>query len=191
MLQLPPHRVTPSLKQRCLSRADITQLMKIYGPDRRNDERRPNTKYVFYHLANIVYFIYNLEYVLGKGGERLPAFISNRRCIIDLHSDQNNKHLYKDRYCFFRCLALYRGATVQALERPTQILLDQWCVYKGTHNFKGIQLRDILEVFKVNINIYEVIATADGIEHTAKAVYVSTSMHESTMHMNLYKNHLS
>ena len=155
-------------------------------------KRRPNTKYVFQQLANIVYFTYDLEYVLGKGDEGLPVFISNRRCIIDLVRDKNGKNSYEDRKRFFRCLALHQGATVQAQERLTQVLLDQWCFHKGIQNFKGIQLSDIPEVedfFKVNVNIYEVIA--DGVEHTAKAAYVSTSIHESTMHMNLYKNHLS
>ena len=154
--------------------------------------RRPDTKYVFHQLANIVYFTNDLEYMLGKGDERLPAFISNRHCITDLVSDQNGKNFYEDRKCFSRCLALHRGEKVQALERPTQVLLDQWCFHKGIQNFKGLQLSNIPEVedfFKVKVNIYELIA--DGIEHTAKAVYVSTSTHESTMHMNLYKNHLS
>ena len=192
-----PMESDPVLKAPMLitSRVDIAQLMDTI---KRMDlieemvKRRPNTKYVFHQLANIVYFTYDLEYMLGKGDEGLPAFISNRHCIIDLVSDLNGKNLYEDRKCFFRCLALHRGEKVQALERPTQALLDQWCFHKGIQKFKGVQLSDIPEVedfFKVNINIYELMA--DGIEHTAKAVYVSTSTHESTMHMNLYKNHLS
>ena len=177
------------------SRADIAQLMdtiKHMDLIKEMVKRRPNTKYVFHQLANIVYFTYDLEYVLGKGDEGLPAFISNRRCIIDLVNDKNGKNLYEDRKYFFCCLTLHRCATVQALQRLTQVLLDQWCFHKAIQKFKGIQLSDIPEVedfFIVNVNIYELMA--GGIEHMAKAVYVRTSTHESTMHMNLYKNHLS
>ena len=105
-----PMESDPVLKAPMLitSRVDIAQLVDTI---KRMDlieemvKRRPNTKYVFHQLANVVYFTYDLEYVLGKGDEGLPAFISNRLCIIDLVSDVNGKNLYEDRKCFFRCLA--------------------------------------------------------------------------------------
>ena len=74
---------------------------------------------------------------------------------------------------FFVVWPLHRFAKVQALERLTQVLLDQWCFHKGIQNFKGIQLSDIPEMedfFKVNVNIYELIA--NGVEHTVKAEYM-------------------
>ena len=75
-----------------------------------------------------------------------------------MRKDENNNHEYKDNLCFFRCLALFQGATLHALEKHTKKLFKKWQNKHQQSNFKGITMTDLKEaenLFELNVDIFE------------------------------------
>ena len=150
--------------------------------------RRPDTKSKLRQIANVVFYVYRTNYVLGQGHD-LPAFITNSKSIIALVKNRHTGRNYDDEKCFFRALAISKGYNIDALERPTNQLVYQWMQYKNHTHFMAVSLKDIAELeecFKTNINIYELLSP-----EVAKTVYVSISKYPASLFLNLYKNHLS
>ena len=69
--------------------------------------QRPNTQWKPYLITNVIFCIYHLDYTLGRGGVKLPDYITNSHSIVSLDKD-SSKRLYKDHVCAFRCLAVHR-----------------------------------------------------------------------------------
>ena len=66
-----------------------------------------NTNHVFHLVSNVVFFIYHLDYLLGKT-DQLPDFIKKyKRFNIALVTGPKGSNLYQDRKCLLRCLEVY------------------------------------------------------------------------------------
>ena len=68
-------------------------------------EQRPNTKWVLQRIVNLHIHLVMTTYPLGKP-PHLPDYIMNNHHIIGLEKDKDNAYRYKDRLCFFHCLAI-------------------------------------------------------------------------------------
>ena len=115
----------------------------------------------------------------------------NKKSIIALFCDKNEKDLNEDNKCQFCCLTLQLGATQNGLEKKTCALLGQWCSHKNIalQKFKGVQLKDIPQMedlFHVNINIHRLLDS-----DTAVSVYLSSCQHPTTLYCNLWRYHLT
>ena len=177
------------------NRADVDRLVEaLVTSDLLESEiklKRPNTKYVYKQVANIMFYVYRTHYILGKvgGGRQLPDYIQNSKSIVNLTHNMKTGRPYEDELCFFRALALNKGAHVQALARPTQELRDKWLSFKGQKEFQTISLEDLdslEQCFQVNINVFQMISKG-----VVKTVRISLSRFSSTLYLNLYENHLS
>ena len=119
------------------NKADVDRLVEaLVTSDLLKSEiklKRPNTKYVYKQVANIMFYVYRTHYILGKvgGGRQLPDYIQNSKSIVSLTHNMKTGRPYEDELCFFRASALNKGAHVQALARPTQELRDKWSSFKG------------------------------------------------------------
>ena len=82
----------------------------------------------------------------------------NSKSIISLVTNPLTGNAYQDQLCFFRALALSKGASIRNLEKPIKELLEIWLKFKGQNQFAtiGIESLDQLEqCFEVYVNIYQ------------------------------------
>ena len=95
-----------------------------------------------------------------------------------------------DHLCFFRCLAVHRGAEPHWCEQPAKNLFRAYCTRfdVAPADFAGVQLFDFVHLedfFELNLIAYEL----DG--KVAKLVQRSREFYKETMRLNVYENHLS
>ena len=151
--------------------------------------QRPDTKWTFYRLVSVMYSVFHIkEFPLGHG--LLPPFIKKKKCIIGLDTSYNGR-IFTDNLCIFRCLAVHRGSKLRKLSTTTKNLFNiylQKC-NKSKETFKGITLSEMSrfeEIFKININIFEMKA-----DETVRVVTKSLGKYPHTMNLNKFNNHLS
>ena len=111
-----------------------------------------------------------------------PIFIKNNHGLRNVNAGDN--------LCFFRCLAVHRGANPHKCEKTAKNLFYTYCtrfdVTPG--DFAAVQLFDFIHLedfFKLNLIAYEL----DG--KVAKLVHRSRDFYKETMRLNVYENHLS
>ena len=95
-----------------------------------------------------------------------------------------------DNLCFFRCLALHRGANPHKCEKAAKKLFRKYCAHfdVAPGDFAGVQLFDFIHLedfFELNLIAYEL----DG--KVAKLVQRSCEFYQETMRLNVFGNHLS
>ncbi|KAL8569285.1 hypothetical protein ACOMHN_029906 [Nucella lapillus] len=123
-------------------------------------QHRPDSKWTVRDIAATSFYINPLpDFPIGCCDHALPDFIKNNPAINALEKDEHNNFSYEDSLCFFRCLALHRGATRHQLQRDTRVLFDQW---KGhaevSEDFRGMtlsQLKNAEDLFRVNVDVFE------------------------------------
>ncbi len=179
---------------------------------------RPNTKWTVAAVTNVTFYINKLAYQIGAGEVRLPEFIHNNKAIIKLTRNRNNGRPYKDKLCFFRCLALHNGASQINLERDTKYYYEKYLeAYPNGGNFAGIVLEELpnLErLFGLNIQVYSLVEQKDDSDNDddddddhveddadgrpigdaavrAELVWRSRSKFKETMSLNLFGSHFS
>ena len=89
-------------------------------------------------------------YPLGKP-PHLPDYIKNNRYIIGLEKDKNNANLYKDHFCFFRCLTIGKfGKTRHNCNQKAKELFQDYCQHFRVkpQDFEGVELDEFPELEK-------------------------------------------
>ncbi len=119
----------------------------------------PNTKYTFVKCTNISFYVTKLPGVAIGAPVDLPEHLQNNKGLYSLTKSRNSGRSYDDRLCFFRALALHRGANILTLEAPAKQLLREFCAEASVDvkDFCGIsldQLEDASKIFDVGINVY-------------------------------------
>ena len=122
---------------------------------------------------------------------QLPNHIKKSRSITGLTRDEFNNHDINDNLCLFRCLQLYLGAPIHALEGPTNCLKERLEEHAGKSVDDGVEvsmLPIIEDCFNISINVYSLQE-----DKTANVIQISdrNDTQENQMHLNLYKNHFS
>ena len=141
---------------------------------------RPVTKWRLHQITNLLFFVNHLKHALLGAPLPLPNFIKYNRGLITVSGDEN--------ICFFRCLAIIKGANIKYCEIKTRELFAQYAMNFEVHNFNGIAIDDLIQIedlFKVNVSIYQLN------EESARLVYRSRGLYQETMALNKYQNHLS
>ena len=146
--------------------------------------KKPSSGWVLAGLTNVQIRIYQLIHALIGNSINLPNYIKNSKSI---HSFTHRKGVpYKDKKCFFRCLAFHTGAHQNSLERYTNFLIDKIEIHTSRPWKNGVLINHIptLEVFfKVAVNIYTL--KEDG---SCEVIYLSQLPYKP-MYLNLYENH--
>ena len=177
------------------NRADIDALIdRLITMDLLDSQiktKRPNTKYVFKQVANIMFYVYRTHYTLGmlEDGVQLPDYVKNSKSIVSLVTNPLTGNAYQDQLCFFRALALSKGASIRNLEKPTKELLETWLKFKCQKEFHTIEIETLDQLeqcFEVNVNVYQM--TGKGVVATVR---LSLSRFPRSLYLNLYQNHLS
>ena len=125
---------------------------------------------------------------IGNPPTDLPDYIKKSKSINALTHDRRGYHTFKDNKCFFRCLALHRGAKISGLERLTNRLITNFENHTEKSFKNGVNINHLpaIEVFfHVSVNVYSL-----GEDGSADIIYLSKLPYEP-MHINLYRNHFS
>ena len=121
-------------------------------------QERPNSKFTVEKIVNTSFYIYSLpDFPMGSDDTPLPSYFYHCRGLRVLRKDWNGKS-YNDQKCFFRCLALHKGAKLQSLERKSQILLKKYMRKTRKARFEGIKLSELDEcekIFDVSVEVFE------------------------------------
>ena len=141
---------------------------------------RPDTKWKIVQISNITFYVNHLQDAPLGGSVGLPDFIVNNRGLANVSAEDN--------LCFFRCLAVFRGADRHRCNRAAKQLFYEYCTHFENEKFSGVSLYDFVELenfYKINIVAYE-------LENSkAKLIQRSRELHKETMKVNVFENHLS
>lgn len=162
---------------------------------------RPSTKWKFFAVTNVKFFLYYSGFMLGAP-VNLPNYITKQNNgIISFEKDIKHSKTYQDNLCLFRCLAFHdTNSFANAFETRVKHKFAVWCEYMykkkcidvkniDIKDFQGVSLNEISNVeecFNVNIDVFEI----DEKEIT-KVVYKSPALFNSHMYLNIFENHLS
>ena len=133
--------------------------------------QRPNSEWVCDLVTNVTFYI-NLikDHPIGCPQITLPDYVQNNQGLNSLACDQckHNTPFYNDNLCFFRCLALSRGADINHLERHVEALYKMYeeCTPDAPpiNEFTGFKLShlyNVEKIFHTNIYVYELINDKD------------------------------
>ena len=143
---------------------------------------RPDSKWKVVDIPNITFYINHLKDAPLGAPISLPDYIMNNHGLRNVSSSDN--------LCFFRCLAVHRGADPRRCEKTAKNLFRKYCIHfdVAPADFAGNQLFDFVHLedfFELNLIAYEL----DG--KVAKLVQRSREFYQETMRLNVYENHLS
>ena len=143
---------------------------------------RPDTKWRVVDITNIIFYVNHLKDAPLGAPIALPVYITNNHGLRNVSADGN--------LCFFRCLAVHRGANPHWCEKAAKKLFHKYCVRFdiAPADFAGVQLFDFLHLedfFELNLIAYKL----DG--KVAKLVQRSRELYQETMQLNVFENHLS
>ena len=168
-----------------LSRHDMLEFIR---------QQRPDTKWVVQLLTNVTFFYVNklFDHPIGSRVV-LPDHILKNKAVVALVAGSNGP--YADNLCFFRCLAVHRGATVTNVETPTKTYYRQYLQQQDMTPavFKGVTLDDLVvleQVFSLNMYVYDLPKTEAG-KVNVELVRRSPYKYNDTMNLNLYEQYFS
>ncbi|XP_063687079.1 uncharacterized protein LOC134820563 [Bolinopsis microptera] len=169
---------------------DLSTLThKIDELDLVNHVTYPCSKFSFIRITNVTFFLSKvLRCPIGSATE-FPPYLKNTQGLISLVSNKRGKP-YTDNLCFFRCLALFQGAKVTALEKKTKELFEQYIrdMRLVVSEFEGVSLNDLEDasrIFEMGVFVYA--QNESGVtEHVFRSL-----REDNIMYLNLYKKHFS
>ena len=165
------------------NRHELIQFLNTLAEDSFFDKiNRPDTKWKVVDIPNITFYVNHIKDVPLGAPIFLPNYIKNNHGLRNVSAGDN--------LCFFRCLAVHRGANHRWCEQPAKNLFRKYCVHFGVvpEHFAGVQLFDFLHLedfFELNLIAYELD------DKVAKLVQRSREFYKETMRLNVYENHLS
>jgi hypothetical protein len=128
-------------------------------------QQRPDTKWVVHLLTNATFYINKLfDHPIGARVV-LPDHILKNKAVVALVGGSHGP--YTDNLCFFRCLAVHRGAPVTNVETPAKTYYRQYLQQQGMipADIKGVTLDDLVvleRVFSLNVYVYDLQETEAG-----------------------------
>ena len=159
------------------------------------NQQRPNSKWVVMDITNATFYVTKLrDHPIGRS-TRLPKYVLENPAIVSLDCNEHTGLPYKDKLCFFRCLALHRGCHPHNLERDTHHFYEQ---YSDAEEFDGVTLEELPELeklFELNIYVYRLVElhdeNEDKTEIVAQLIQRSHRTYANSMYLNLYGSHFS
>ena len=143
---------------------------------------RPDTKWKIVNITNITFYVNHLKDAPLGAPVDLPHYIINNHDLRNVSASDN--------LCFFRCLAVHRGADPRKCEKAAKKLFRAYCAHfdVALGDFTGVQLFDFIHLedfFELNRIAYKL----DG--KVAKLVQRSREFYQETMRLNVFGNYLS
>ena len=167
-------------------------------------QQRPNSKWVVDLVTNVTSFVWKIRnHPIGRG-KYLPGYVVGNMGITPLDRNIQRGKPYQDNLSLFRCLALHNGCHTKNLEQDTKHHYQQYreagLSKKKFHGVKLSELNKLEKLYDVNIQVYSLAPTHNHGEEddqenapdfTATLRRRSHRDYDSTLYLNLYKNHFS
>ena len=99
---------------------------------------RSDTKWRLYQITNLLFFINHLKHAPPGAPLPLPNFVKYNHGLINVSGDENQ--------CFFRCLAIFKGANNRYCETKARELFTQYAMNFVVHDFNGIAIEDLIPI---------------------------------------------
>ena len=96
---------------------------------------KPDTPWNFVQLTNIAFYVYKLKHAPLGAPISLPDFLRFNRGLANVPGNDN--------LCFFRCLAIHKGADRERCERQTKQFSTAYCERFAICDFTGVELFDL------------------------------------------------
>ena len=151
--------------------------------------RKPNSQWVVVRVTNITWFITDVpgagligSCCCGDGG--LPRHIKNNHGLHALERGNSGRAYRNDWMCFFRCLALYEGASILNLELKAKRLRRR-ASFRTNKDYSGgvslADLPDLEKIFGVDVFVYSLCDDGSGVDlvrrslgfHRTRQMYVN------------------
>ena len=162
--------------------------------------QRPNSEWICELVTNATFYLNFIhDHPIGCPQITLPDYMRNNPGLNGLVCDLSKygKPSYSDNLCFFRALALSRGADMFNLETHVKVL---YTMYKQPspgappmNEFTGFKLSDLYtieKIFHINIYVYELINDKDN-PLSCHLIRRSMCKNPDTLNLNLYKTNFS
>ena len=88
--------------------------------------KKPTSNWSLVGLPNVEIYVFPIENVPIGASIMLPPHIKNSKSVIGLTHSYSHHHPYEDNKCFWRCLAIRRGAQPWGLERESDKLKNDF-----------------------------------------------------------------
>ncbi|XP_071793479.1 uncharacterized protein [Asterias amurensis] len=128
--------------------------------------RRPDTKWTVAATTNVTVYVNKLtQFPIGSPIEKLPPYVAYNNGLWNLVVNSNTGERYDDSLCFFRCLAVHRGACLNSTEKATRNLAELYRQHTGKKHIDGITLNELAiaeELFNVKIEVYMLLPVEDS-----------------------------
>ena len=154
----------------------------------------PETKWSLVATTSITFDANKLENAPIGQPEMLPNFISFNQGVNSLITDVNYITTYKDFWCFFRCLSLFCGFSLNNLENEIQTKFRLYCEHRQINpsSFQGVSLSNFIileDLFETNAMVYELVEREN--EAVCRLILNSRKIFSKTIKLNIFKNHFS
>ena len=110
---------------------------------------RPDIKWKIIQISNLTFYINHLQDAPLGAPIPLPNFIMNNHGLANVSAGDN--------LCFFRCLAVFRGADRRGCNRVAKQLFYEYYTHFDVSEFSGVSLCDFVELenfYKIMIVAY-------------------------------------
>lgn len=148
----------------------------------------PCSKFSFIRITNVRFFLSKvLRCPIGTAID-FPTYLKNNRGLNCLVTRKGKT--YQDNLCFFRCVALFKGARVTALEIRTRELFQQYLseAHLLASDFEGISLNELEEASRIfGIGIFVFSLSESGVTESL----FRTLKEDNVMYINLHNTHFS
>ena len=108
------------------------------------------------------------QFSISSPIDKLQPYVTNNQGLWNLLMNKNTGERFYDNLCFFRCLALQRGASPRFTENSTRHYAETYRQHTGKKQIDEITLDELSiveELFQVNVQVYMLLPTDDSDEN--------------------------
>ena len=159
-------------------------------------QQRDNTKWIVICVSNMTVYVNKLpDHPIGCTDVHLPDYIRWNKAIIGMEQNMHGNVVYKDNLCFFRALAVHKGAPQLPSGHFEEIVRSLFSELVGGDplQFEGVDLLDLPlyeKKLELNINVFKLEKNEKG-DIMAEVVQRTHRQYTDTMNLNLFNDHFS
>ena len=136
---------SPFQKRNCKDLDQVCAALKNLDVFEWARQQRPNFKWVVMDITNAMFYVTKLRDHPIDRSVHLPKYVLENRAIVSLDFNKKTGLPYKDKLCFFRCLALHHECHPHTLERDAKHFYKQ---YSDGDEFDGVTLEELPDLEK-------------------------------------------
>ena len=150
----------------------------------------PSSKFTFVRITNVTFFLSRILRCPIGAARQFPDHLKNVQGLYSLVADAKTGAPFTDKLCFFRCLTLFKGSKITALEKKTKELFKEYitAVHLLASEFEGIaldELENVSKIFKIGIQVF-----SQNTKGVTEQIF-RTLKEDNVMNIHLHNEHFS